>query len=568
MKWLLAFLLAIPAFAQPSNPVNGGGSSGVAPYLGLVGTRSNIATITTTSTWAMGRTASIARVSIPANGARPVFANMFVTTTGVEQNPGTTTYKMSIEYPSGVIAGVCTFGGQPTVTVSTMSLVIPDANSCPHAAIPAGSMYWVRALVQNAAGIPYTSGLQPNSFSFTFDGLMLGTGTPTDNTTSGTVVYSSGSVTNVQLPPVAIIGMTTSPSVCIVGDSRALGIKDQVTDINLDIGEIARSIGPVFNYTKIATSGITAFATATNFTTRELIVKYCSHAIDELGINDFGILGRNAAEVVASRSALAGIFGIPTFGTTLVPETGSSKSFVGFTTAESGFTMLTVTSAATCTSALTPCPITPGDSLGGTGLFGSIESQISGTTGGTGTYSCTSNTPVVASGTYGAVDHWSSTYAQQPIVSVDPFNTLVRQGIAGEMGMFDIDIVVDPLDLNLFPVGGPIVDATVAGIGVTLSLTNGSTSAQVVGHPEQLASASGGQFISCPAQGLATTVSAIESFQTGSIILSAAPTASSGSAVCTMTGFNETLDGVHESPYLLQAIARSGIIDTSRIFIK
>src|ERR1035441_1378468 len=83
--------------------------------------------------------------------------------------------------------------------------------------------------------------------------------------------------------------------------------------------------------------------------------------------------GQTAAQIAATRTALAAMFSKPTFGTTLPPVSGSS-------------------------------------------------------------------------------DGWATITNQSAGVDPTPFNTLEIAGIAGESGYFDIDLIVDPLQLQKWPV--------------------------------------------------------------------------------------------------------------------
>ena len=127
--------------------------------------------------------------------------------------------------------------------------------------------------------------------------------------------------------PLAIIGYTTQPSVCGVGDSRFWGLGDSLTDATGDAGEVFRSIGPFFGYTKLASSGVTALSTTTHFVARLAVVPYCTHMIDGLGINDLAA-STTAANLATYRTTIAGFFpNAVIFGATLVPETTSSDSW-------------------------------------------------------------------------------------------------------------------------------------------------------------------------------------------------------------------------------------------------
>lgn len=294
------------------------GGAAVVPYTGVIATRSNVnnSFVSAGPTWMMNRSAHIARQAMPANSVKVLWQNYYVNTVNQETGIGSATFKASIEYPSGTIAGNCTFSNvtQPTI----VALADAIADFCPHAAIPNGAMFWVRMLYVNTTGVIFT-GLNPST---TQDGNVFGSGTPTDDTLSGTVPAAS----TLMFMPAAVIGTTTQPSVCFVGDSRALGANDSPNDATLDIGELARWIGPNYGYANLAVFGTNLNVALANFTNRLRIIAYCSHVIDEYGINDIGG-GQSSATVVTNRTAMATLVGKPTFGTTLPTETTSTDSW-------------------------------------------------------------------------------------------------------------------------------------------------------------------------------------------------------------------------------------------------
>ena len=50
-----------------------------------------------------------------------------------------------------------------------------------------------------------------------------------------------------------------------------------------------------------------------------------------------------------------------------------------------------------------------------------------------------------------STDGWKTLANETTEFNTDPFNDLVRAGIAGESGYFDVDLGLDPGDLQKFP---------------------------------------------------------------------------------------------------------------------
>ena len=109
------------------------------------------------------------------------------------------------------------------------------------------------------------------------------------------------------------------------------------------------------------------------------IIGYCSHVIDAYGLNDMGY--GPLSSVIATRTALAAMFGKPTWGTTLPPVTYST-------------------------------------------------------------------------------DNWASIANQTERTDTRPLNALIRGGVPGETGYFDVAEAVDPNQAGDWPVA-PNIGATV-----------------------------------------------------------------------------------------------------------
>ncbi len=352
------------------------GPGGVpASYKGLVATRGfvlqDIYLTDSSPTWFMNRSFHIARENIAAGSLQVVWGN-YAVYYGGETQLGSGTYKAAVEYPAGTITP-CSFGGSPSITVSGYE----DATTDPCGpAIPNGATFWVRMLYINPTGVnifPATA-----IFDLSREQFESGVGTPHDAVAGGNIVTTPNSF---WMSPTALIAPTTKPSVCIIGDSRAVGYKDEVNDKSGDVGEIARSIGPSYAYSNLGAVGEAAQGAVSHLVNRSRLFQFCTHVIDEYGINDL-TPPRTAAQIAADRSTLATLSGRPTFGTTLPAETSST-------------------------------------------------------------------------------DSWSTLANQTAIRNPDQFNQLVRSGISGEVGYFDVAAGLDPKHLEKFPVGP--VPGTAAG---------------------------------------------------------------------------------------------------------
>jgi hypothetical protein len=343
----------------PSSP------TGPASYKGIVATRGYVGGVVgygANATWVMNRSFHIARDLIAAGTLQVIWGN-YLSSYGGDSTYGPGTYKAAIEYPAGTITP-CTFSGAATTTVAAGA----DATTDPCGpAIPDGATFWVRMLYTNPNGMGFVT--STTMTDLTREQFAFGTGTPVDAVNGGTITTTTGGL---WIYPLALVAPTTNASVCIIGDSRAEGYVDAVTDATGDIGEIARSLGPAYGYTNLAVAGETAQGAVTQLTNRSRMFDYCSHVIDQYGINDLSH-GMAASTIAMYRTALAQLAAKPTYGTTLPAETSST-------------------------------------------------------------------------------DNWATLANQTTIVNTNQFNGLVRNGISGEAGYFDVAVGLDPTDLQKFPV--------------------------------------------------------------------------------------------------------------------
>jgi hypothetical protein len=269
----------------------------------------------------------------------PQGSNSCVATNEISQ-PGSTAIAVAIEWANGAPLAPVTFQGGRQIPVSQGGGVSFVSDPVPNQA-SIGQRFWVWIAQVNENGIIYRSrtpglGDSPNGeawlYNFTPDVL---NSIVTNNGLSGLSYanFSSyGTLLNglynpCTFRPAAILGLTTKPTVALIGDSRAAGLGDNYLDGAGFIGNMERSIGPHFAYLQLSRVG----ESATNFdasgTKRMQLAGMCSHVIENLGGND--ILAGYAFDPTLTlyKRILWNQFGKPLnriFSMTIDPVTNSS----------------------------------------------------------------------------------------------------------------------------------------------------------------------------------------------------------------------------------------------------
>lgn len=286
------------------------------PFLGQLATRCGLALANnTTNKQIQTRTTHYARSVI--NSLQIVIPNYYYPS-GIETATGAVaSVTASIEYPAGVIHRIL-FSGATTGSIPSGAHLISDAVAV---SIPYGAQFFVRIWFSNSAMILFQS--PATGINLATDGIKFGVTTP--DLTGGGVV---GVDFNAQFFPAAIIGYTTRPSVCLVGDSRVEGFYDTV-DTYGDLGQFARSVGPSLPYINLGVGGDTAFSASSTFTNRLALSQYCSHVLINYGVNDIAT-GRTAIQLAANINTLIGLFPAtkPVWVATVPPEASSTDAFV------------------------------------------------------------------------------------------------------------------------------------------------------------------------------------------------------------------------------------------------
>lgn len=365
--------LALHSDAEAFTHGKSGGSAST--YDGLVATRGSAPSGKRSETQAMARTAFFTRGAVTQ--IKVIIPNWY----NQELAPGSAaTDTASIEYP----LGTCTTlkkSGSATITNPNGGQVETDYATV---SIPANTQAWYRLWSTNASGIVVQS-FQGRQASLG-DALIVGNSGVVDQTVSCGTVTDGGTFETIA--PLAIIAPITAPSVCILGDSIALGVdNDHTPNSTGDNGSIAPSISPSFGYSNMAVNGETAALFVTTHTNRAAVLPYCSHTIVEYGTNDLYLNGDSVATLQARLTTIYGLAApAVVFQSTLIARTDSSDFWV--TTSGQSYPTLPIPNVeplrVSFNSALTSASFGPNggyfdpQSVVGTGTNNSIWKAVSG----------------------------------------------------------------------------------------------------------------------------------------------------------------------------------------------
>jgi hypothetical protein len=220
----------------------------------------------------------------------------------VDVGPGATTaITAAIEYNGS--SQQLKFGGSSSGTIPNNGTLWSDYLTV---SIPSGATFWVRMFTTCNA----TGGILYNTWQNSFLGecITLGASGLSDLT------LSTGTFTNSQswsAPPLAIVGMTNSPSMIIVGDSIAAGLQDiedssnSAIGFNGKVGTVARSLTCPF--VNIARNSATAQGwTTTIAPTADAVIQKASHLFIGLATNDIAN-SRTPAQIIADYQTIAAL---------------------------------------------------------------------------------------------------------------------------------------------------------------------------------------------------------------------------------------------------------------------
>jgi len=301
--------------------VGGGGAGTESGWVNFVtGTASPRDLLTgagdTTATSMMSKEAHISRASVTS--LKIVVPNFYFGGSSGEVPPGdtTATCTAAIEYPSGTFTRI-KFSGSDAGSLPNGGFLTSDEVVV---TIPIGAIFWVRM---------YRTGFVAGKMPF-INGGNSALGEVADYGTSVLDKTMTGSFGNTGSPKfrcAAIIAKVPGlKSFLLLGDSRVMGTGDSYSSSHLDIGILARSIGPYAPYCNAGTGSDRSDWFVTGGAYRRQLAQYCTHAVGAYGINDLGA-SRTAAAIVTSIQAMRALVpNLPFYQSTIHASTNAGNT--------------------------------------------------------------------------------------------------------------------------------------------------------------------------------------------------------------------------------------------------
>ena len=259
-----------------------------------------------------------------------IFPNWGLGSSGDVANNASATLQCSIEYPVGAFT-------QLKFSQSNIGNAAPGANFVTDfisVNIPKGAFFWVRSLYTSTSstGIYGAGAYNGLNFSPYYEGSVWSTTANLSNLVMATGTGgSSGNNDGFNKPtpiyrPIAIVQMTSRPSVFVTGDSISAGLYD-LPDAG---GDAAGFFGRAIPFGTINAGRAGEWVTglvSTNYQYRSQLAQYCSHVVTNYGTNDMTVGGYSAAQIVTSINTFYSTWfsGKPFFVSTILPTTPVSS---------------------------------------------------------------------------------------------------------------------------------------------------------------------------------------------------------------------------------------------------
>lgn len=235
----------------------------------------------------------------------------------------TATYTASVEYPAGTYTRI-TFGGGNVATIASLSTVISDYVTLP-TAIPANTQFWIRIWGNSPGGLIFQGTNPTGSLGGGFNAGNASSPVPDLTMTSGSI----GSA-DISLSPVAIIGWTNNASIFLIGDSRALGLTDNVSDPTGNYGNITKSLAQNYGYMQLTASVEALSGWLAGSANQQALLRYATHLINALNYNDIWIGNKTLATCIANTTTVQNIgraLNKKVYNITIGPRTTSTDSW-------------------------------------------------------------------------------------------------------------------------------------------------------------------------------------------------------------------------------------------------
>lgn len=260
-------------------------------------------------------------------GFQAKFANWYATF--ANEFTGYANYVLSaaLEYPAGTYTRL-TFAGANSVTIPAGGNATSDACSV---VVPIGARFWIRNQVNCPSGIFTTNGPVTDIVTGSSGDQSVSSATALGVDYTVTTYAGAGSMTAWN-PPVAVLALSTKPSVIAYGDSRLAGLKDSQGGAYNGgyggFGEVTRSFDPYVAYCNVGCPTGTAAGFVTAHAYRAALATDHTHIHLQYGINDLNA-GTTAAALETSLNTIVGYFpGKKASANTIPPQCTSTDAFL------------------------------------------------------------------------------------------------------------------------------------------------------------------------------------------------------------------------------------------------
>lgn len=261
-----------------------------------------------------------------------VYGNWGASYQGEFVNTAAMTISAAIEYPVGTYTQA-TWSGAATGSIPIGGNLTSDLTNV---GIPDGATFFVRTYQSCSGGIwnsitanlnrtPATVGTVGGMTTIETINYSTSAATTYDATSvagAGTAVngYGPSGLSNNGYFPLAVLGLSSVPSVLVVGDSRNAGLNDSaVTNLGLNgVGEICRSLDSTRPYCNAGYSTDQGVTFVNNSTYRSTMGAYHTHVHSQYGINDM-TSNQTLAQLQATQAAIFAKFPGKVYSLSTIP---------------------------------------------------------------------------------------------------------------------------------------------------------------------------------------------------------------------------------------------------------
>jgi len=320
-------------------PGNGGGGSGAAQTVRNIATRCRHNYQLSTAATAVGSRTYHQNMGDDVASIQVVIGNWMANNNGESNGPALSTEYLAVEYPSGVYH-LAKWSGADFTTCAAGANVITDPIPV---SLRHGDGFWVHRvqIFPSDVQIPVSANavIAPSSVepvaSYIWTNAQWTAVTDDPRAFVCGTAFTGGATGGAwTIYPLAVLGLSSVPSVVIYGDSRASGRNDASSNVAQQVdfgswgmGEICRSLGRALPYTNCGCESDTIQSFAASHTLRAQLSRYHTHAHFQYGINDL-TAGRTEAVIQAAlQTAYGYVPSLKVSQSTIPPVTTSTDSW-------------------------------------------------------------------------------------------------------------------------------------------------------------------------------------------------------------------------------------------------